>query len=87
MANLLDSLATACQSSKYGKKDGEGMNFLDRIMALRDENSSCLRLGQVRDELDALAKLKKRNDEHTTPKRTKMIKALEERYRNSGIIE
>ena len=61
-------------------------NLLDRFLAWQSEQKAARRASQLEDFLEALDEIKKRNSAYPTEKRSKMIRNLEKRLREEGIL-
>ena len=87
-SNLLDRMVVTADGDDTSGTNGLGTegNFLDRFLAWRMENEAARRARHVEDALEALDEIKKRNSAYPTEKRSKMIRDLEKRFRDAGIL-
>lgn len=87
-SNLLDRMVVVAEGVDTSGTNGLGTegNLLDRFLAWRRDNESARRARQVEDALEALDEIKKRNSAYPTEKRSRMIRDLEKRYRETGIL-
>ena len=87
-SNLLDRMVVIAEGVDTSGTNGLGTegNLLDRIFAWQSEKKAARRARQVEDALEALDEIKKRNSAYPTEKRSRMIRNLEKRYREAGIL-
>ena len=87
-SNLLDRMVVIAEGVDTSGTNGLGTegNLLDRIFAWQNEQKAAHRARQVENALSSLDEIKKRNSAYPTEKRSKMIRALEKRYREAGIL-
>lgn len=87
-SNLLDRMVVTADGDDTSGTNGLGTegNLLDRFLAWRMDNESARRARQAEDALEALDEIKKRNSAYPTEKRSRMIRNLEKRYREAGIL-
>ena len=86
--NFLDRMVVTADGDDTSGTNGLGTegNLLDRFLAWRRENEAARRAHQAEDALEALDEIRKRNSAYPTEKRSKMIRDLEKRYRDAGIL-
>ena len=87
-SNLLDRMVVTADGDDTSGTNGLGTegNLLDRIFAWQSEQKAARRARQVENALEALDELKKRNSAYPTEKRSRMIRQLEKRFREEGIL-
>lgn len=87
-SNLLDRMVVIAEGVDTSGTNGLGTegNLLDRFLAWRRENEAARRARQVEDALEALDEIRKRNSAYPTEKRSRMIRDLEKRSREAGIL-
>ena len=87
-SNLLDRMVVIAEGVNTSGTNGLGTegNLLDRFLALQSEQKAARRASQLEDFLEALDEIKKRNSAYPTEKRSKMIRNLEKRLREEGIL-
>jgi len=87
-SNLLDRMVVIADGDDTSGTNGLGNegNLLDRIFACQSEQKAARRARQVENALEALDEMKKRNSAYPTEKRSRMIRFLEKRFREEGIL-
>ena len=87
-SNLLDRMVVIAEGVNTSGTNGLGTegNLLDRFLAWQSEQKAARRASQLEDFLEALDEIKKRNSAYPTEKRSKMIRNLEKRLREEGIL-
>ena len=87
-SNLLDRMVVIAEGVNTSGTNGLGTegNLLDRFLAWQSEQKAARRASQLDDFLEALDEIKKRNSAYPTEKRSKMIRNLEKRLREEGIL-
>lgn len=87
-SNLLDRMVVTADGDDTIGTNGLGTegNLLDRIFAWQREKKAARRARQAEDALEALDEIRKRNSAYPTEKRSRMIRDLEKRCREAGIL-